>query len=127
MRCSVGIDGNTSQRTKDFHPVDGKRILIIRWNRILIIRETLVNKTADHADISKAEKGIAGSKFSLNRQIFGWQARLQQIQEGEASADRLVNFEKYVNALKPADVQAAAKLVMAAPSKLIGVQMPEGK
>jgi zinc protease len=54
-----------------------------------------------------------------------WLARLQQIQEGEASTDRLVNFEKYVNALKPADVQAAAKLVMDAKSKLIAVQMPE--
>lgn len=56
-----------------------------------------------------------------------WLARLVQIQQGETNTDRLLNFEKYINALKPADVQAAAKLVLGAPSKLIAIQVPEGK
>jgi uncharacterized protein YpuA (DUF1002 family) len=50
-----------------------------------------------------------------------------QIQEGETNADRVLNFEKYANALTAADIQSAAKMIMAAPSKVTGVQMPEGK
>jgi predicted Zn-dependent peptidase len=36
----------------------------------------------------------------------------------------MINFEKYVNALKPADIQAAAKMVVAAPSKVTAVLKP---
>jgi predicted Zn-dependent peptidase len=43
---------------------------------------------------------------------------------GESAPDRMLNFEKYVNTLKPADVQAAAKLVTNAPSKIIAVLKP---
>jgi zinc protease len=54
-----------------------------------------------------------------------WLGRLQQIRQGNMSADRLLNFEKYANALKPADIQGAAKMVMSSPSRLIAVQMPD--
>jgi zinc protease len=56
-----------------------------------------------------------------------WLSKLVQIQEGETNADRFLNFEKYANALTAADIQSAAKMIMAAPSKVTGVQMPEGK
>lgn len=55
-----------------------------------------------------------------------WLSKLVQIQEGETNADRFLNFEKYVNALTAADIQSAAKMVLAAPSKVTGVQMPDG-
>jgi zinc protease len=55
-----------------------------------------------------------------------WLSKLVQIQEGETNADRFLNFEKYANALTAADIQSAAKMIMAAPSKVTGVQMPEG-
>jgi zinc protease len=54
-----------------------------------------------------------------------WLAKLTQIQQGETNTDRLLNFEKYVNALKPEDVKAAAKMVLASPSQLIAIQKPE--
>lgn len=56
-----------------------------------------------------------------------WLAKLVQLQQGETTQERFLNTEKYLNALTRADVQWAAKLVLAAPSKVTGVQMPEGK
>jgi len=53
-----------------------------------------------------------------------WLSKLQQFKMGESAPDRMLNFEKYVNTLKPADVQAAAKLVTNAPSKIIAVLKP---
>jgi zinc protease len=54
-----------------------------------------------------------------------WLAKLQQFNLGESSPDRTLNFEKYVSAIKPADVQAAAKIILASPSKLMAVLKPE--
>jgi len=53
-----------------------------------------------------------------------WLSKLQQFKQGESIPDRMINFEKYVNALKPADIQAAAKMVVAAPSKVTAVLKP---
>lgn len=53
-----------------------------------------------------------------------WLTKLQQFRFGESVPDRVINFEKYVNALKPADVQAAAKIIAASPSKLTAVLKP---
>ena len=54
-----------------------------------------------------------------------WLAKLQQFNQGESTPDRTLNFEKYVTALKPADVQAAAKIILGSPSKLMAVLNPE--
>jgi zinc protease len=54
-----------------------------------------------------------------------WLGKLQQFNQGESTPDRTINFEKYVAALKPADVQAAAKIILSSPSKLLAVLRPE--
>jgi zinc protease len=54
-----------------------------------------------------------------------WLAKLQQFSQGESTPDRMLNFEKYVSALKPADVQAAAKIIQASPSKVLATLRPE--
>ena len=54
-----------------------------------------------------------------------WLAKLQQFSQGESTPDRALNFEKYVSALKPADVQAAAKIIQASPSKVLAILKPE--
>ncbi len=54
-----------------------------------------------------------------------WLTKLQQFKQGESVPDRMINFEKYVNAMKPADIQAAAKIIQASPKKLLAVLKPE--
>ena len=56
-----------------------------------------------------------------------WLSKLDQLDLNETTSERILNWEKYVNQLKPADVQAAAKMVSVAPTKLVALQMPEKK
>ena len=54
-----------------------------------------------------------------------WFSELQSINRGETSADRILNAEKYFNALSVADIKEAAGIVMKSSGKMIAVQMPE--
>jgi zinc protease len=54
-----------------------------------------------------------------------WLSVLQSIDRGETSADRILNAEKYFNALSTADIKEAAGIVMKSTGKMIAVQMPE--
>jgi zinc protease len=54
-----------------------------------------------------------------------WVAALQDVARGERTADRIVNAEKYFNALSLQDLSDAAKLISNANSRIIAIQMPE--
>jgi hypothetical protein len=54
-----------------------------------------------------------------------WLARLTQLQYGEIHVDRIIHWDKYVQQLKPSDIQAAAKIIRNSPSQMIAVKMPE--
>ena len=54
-----------------------------------------------------------------------WLSVLQSINRGEATADRILNAEKYFNGLTAADIKEAAMIVQKASGKMIAVQMPE--
>jgi zinc protease len=54
-----------------------------------------------------------------------WLSVLQSINRGETTADRILNAEKYFNALSTADIKEAAGVVMKSSGKMIAVQMPE--
>jgi len=54
-----------------------------------------------------------------------WLSVLQSINRGETTADRILNAEKYFNALSVADIKEAAGIVMRSSGKMIAVQMPE--
>ena len=54
-----------------------------------------------------------------------WLSVLQSINRGEATADRILNAEKYFNGLTAGDVKEAAMIVQKASGKMIAVQMPE--
>jgi len=54
-----------------------------------------------------------------------WLSKLQQFAQGESAPERMLNFERYVNALQPADIRTAARMIMAAPSKLTAILKPE--
>jgi zinc protease len=54
-----------------------------------------------------------------------WLSKLQQFAQGESSPERMLNFERIVNAMQPSDIRSAARMVMAAPSKMTAVLKPE--
>ena len=54
-----------------------------------------------------------------------WLSVLQSINRGEATADRILNAEKYFNGLTAGDIKEAAMIVQKASGKMIAVQMPE--
>lgn len=84
-----------------------------------------------------AEKGVAQSyvdkvkkawiekyKVDVKKNEY-WLSALQSISMGERSAERILNAEKYYNALSTDDIKAAALMVQKASGKLMAVQMPE--
>lgn len=84
-----------------------------------------------------AEKGVAQSyvdkvkkawiekyKVDVKKNEY-WLSALQSISMGERSAERILNAEKYYNALSTDDIKAAAIMVQKASGKLMAVQMPE--
>ena len=85
-----------------------------------------------------AEKGVAQSyvdkvkkawieKFKVDaKKNEYWLSALQSISIGERSAERILNAEKYFNALSISDIKEAAMIVQKASGKLMAVQMPEG-
>ncbi len=56
-----------------------------------------------------------------------WLTKLGQLDLKETTAERFINWEKYVNQLKVTDLQSVAKIVKSATTKLIALQMPEKK
>ncbi|MFL5747346.1 MAG: M16 family metallopeptidase [Niastella sp.] len=53
-----------------------------------------------------------------------WVEKLLQLKAQGGDPDRFVHYEKYVNMLTPADVQQAAKLVLAG-NEFLAIQLPE--
>ena len=53
-----------------------------------------------------------------------WVEKLLQLKSQGSDPDRFVHYEKYVNMLTPADVQQAAKLVLAG-NEFLAIQLPE--
>ncbi len=54
-----------------------------------------------------------------------WLGKLAQFRQGESTPDRMLNFEKYVNAVSSADVQAAAKMVRSSTTRVLATLLPE--
>ena len=85
---------------------------------------TLATKGPENSYLDKVKKQwMEEYKTNIKTNEY-WLSKLQQFKMGESAPDRMLNFEKYVNTLKPADVQAAAKLVTNAPSKITAVLKP---
>jgi len=88
---------------------------------------SIAAKGPEQTYLEKVKKQwLEGYRTDMKTNEF-WLAKLGQIKQGETSPDRFLHWEKYVNELTPADIQAAAKLVNNAPSKVTGILMPEKK
>jgi zinc protease len=54
-----------------------------------------------------------------------WRNQLLDYKLKGGNPDRFINYEKYVERLKPADVQQAAKLIFSGKNEFVAIQMPE--
>ena len=96
--------------------------LIGEFNKEL---NSIATKGPENSYLDKVKKQwIEEYKTNIKTNDY-WLSKLQQFNLGESTPDRTLNFEKYVTALKPADVQAAARIILASPSKLMAVLKPE--
>jgi zinc protease len=96
--------------------------LIGEFNKEL---NSIATKGPENSYLDKVKKQwIEEYKTNIKTNDY-WLSKLQQFNQGESTPDRTLNFEKYVTALKPADVQAAARIILASPSKLMAVLKPE--
>ena len=87
----------------------------------------LADKGPEQGYLDKVKKQwLEGYRTDMKTNEF-WISKLEQLQTNETTAERFLNWEKYVNQLKPADIQSAAKLVSNSPTKLIAIQMPGEK
>lgn len=86
---------------------------------------TIAEKGIDPAYVEKVKKAwIEKYKVDIKRNEY-WIDALKDISLGTASAERVVNAEKYLSALSVEDIKKAALLVKQAKGKLMAVQMPE--
>jgi zinc protease len=82
-------------------------------------------KGIDQSYVDKVKKAWV-EKYKVDSKTNAyWLAALQDVARGERSADRIVNAEKYFNALSLQDLSDAAKLISKAASRIIAIQMPE--
>lgn len=87
--------------------------------------QDLAVKGVDTSYISKVQKTwIEQYRVNIKKNEY-WLAALDDIHQGELTADRLVNAEKYYNAFSPEDVKKAAKLLLNSKGRMIAVQLPE--
>jgi len=98
--------------------------LIQEFNREL---KELADKGPEQKYLDKVKKQWNESYRTDMKTNPYWLEKLGQIRNGEVDADQFLNREKYVNQIRPSDIQAAARLIRDAPSRLIAVQLPEGK
>lgn len=87
--------------------------------------QELAQKGIDTGYISKVKKTwIEKYRVDVKKNEF-WLSALDDIYQGEKTADRVVNAEKYYNAFTADDVKKAANLLLNSKGKMIAVQLPE--
>ncbi len=85
----------------------------------------IADNQIDQSYVDKVKKAwIEKYKVDVKTNAF-WLSALQDIARGERSADRVINAERYYNALSLKDLSEAAQLVSRSPSRIIAIQMPE--
>lgn len=88
---------------------------------------SLASKGPAQSYLDKVKKQwLEGYRTDMKTNEF-WLTKLNQLDLKETTSERFINWEKYVNQLTTADVQATAKMVTKASTKLVAVQMPEKK
>ncbi|MFZ9694933.1 MAG: M16 family metallopeptidase [Chitinophagaceae bacterium] len=85
----------------------------------------LAQKGIDTGYVSKVKKAwVEKHRVDIKKNEY-WLSALDDIYQGEKTADRVVNAEKYYNAFGVEDVKKAANLLLNSKGKMIAVQLPE--
>jgi zinc protease len=87
--------------------------------------QELAQKGIDTGYVSKVKKAwVEKYRVDIKKNEY-WLSALDDIYQGERTADRVVNAEKYYNAFGVEDVKKAANLLLNSKGKMIAVQLPE--
>jgi zinc protease len=87
--------------------------------------QELAQKGIDTGYVSKVKKAwVEKHRVDIKKNEY-WLSALDDIYQGERTADRVVNAEKYYNAFGVDDVKKAANLLLKSKGKMIAVQLPE--
>jgi zinc protease len=85
----------------------------------------IATKGPDKSYLDKVKKQwMEEYKTSIKENNF-WLNQLVEYKTQGGNPDRLINYEKYVNALTPKDVQQAAKIILQGKNQFFAVLMPE--
>jgi zinc protease len=87
--------------------------------------QELAQKGIDTGYISKVKKAWIEKYRVDSKKNEYWLSALDDIYQGEKTADRVVNAEKYFDAFSVNDVKKAANLLLNSKGKMIAVQLPE--
>jgi zinc protease len=87
--------------------------------------ENIAQKGPDKSYLDKVKKQWIEEYKSSIKENNTWLDNIIQLKSQGGNPDRFVNYEKYVNALTPKDVQQAAKIMLEGKNQFLAVLMPE--
>lgn len=85
----------------------------------------IAKKGTDTSYLNKVKKQWIEQYKTTIKENGTWLTQLLELKQQGGNPDRFLNYEKYVNALTPKDVQEAAKLILDGKNSFYAVQMPE--
>ncbi|MFT3824611.1 MAG: insulinase family protein [Chitinophagaceae bacterium] len=85
----------------------------------------VAKKGIDTSYLNKVKKQWIEQYKTTIKENGTWMNQLLSFKAEGGNADRFTNYEKYVNALTPKDIQEAAKLILDGKNSFYAVQMPE--
>jgi zinc protease len=87
--------------------------------------ELMAKKGPDQSYLDKVKKQWIEQHKTSIKENETWLNELVSLKSQGGNPDRFVNYEKYVNALTPQDVQQAAKVILDGKNQFFAVLMPE--
>ena len=87
--------------------------------------ELIAKKGPDKSYLDKVKKQWLEAHKTSIKENDTWLNELVSLKSQGGSADRFVNYEKYVNALTAQDIQQAAKIILEGKNQFFAVLMPE--
>ena len=87
--------------------------------------ELIAKKGPDKSYLDKVKKQWLEAHKTSIKENETWMNELVNLKSQGGNPDRFVNYEKYVNALTPQDIQQAAKVILEGKNRFFAVLMPE--
>jgi zinc protease len=87
--------------------------------------DLIAKKGPDNSYLDKVKKQWIEQHKTAMKENNTWVNQLVNYKSQGGNPDRFINYEKYVNALTPKDVQQAAKVILEGKNQFFAVLMPE--